>query len=126
MRNRYFNHNGQTFKRINRTQAMTAYMNGLTIVVAAVNIRPFNMQVLGYDCISRKRREQFAVDEIGVRNDFIEWLNSFEYYNCNNAEYGRYAAFYIPVKTVDRFTGEAPTPATLGTVEQYDYSYMQQ
>ena len=26
----------------------------------------------------------------------------------------------------DRFTGEAPTPATLGTVEQYDYSYMQQ
>lgn len=28
-------------------------------------------------------------------------------------------------RTVDRFTGEAPTPATLGTVEQYDYSYMQ-
>lgn len=110
MYKRYFNHNGRTFKRINRTQATTAYMNGLKIVVAAVNIRPFNRQALGYDCISRKRREQFAVDEIGIKNDFTEWLHSFEYYNCNNAECGRYAAFYLPV-TSD---------------EKYDYSFMNQ
>ena len=32
----------------------------------------------------------------------------------------------IPVRTVDRFTGEAPTVDTLGTVEQYDYSYISQ
>lgn len=124
MNNYTFNHNGRTFKRINRKQAITAYMNGLKVVVAAVNIRPFNMQALGYDCISRKRREHFAVDETGVKNDFIAWLNSFEYYNCNNAECGRYAVFYIPVVTVDRFTGEAPTACTLGTVGQYDYSFM--
>lgn len=124
MNNKYFYDNGRTFKRITRKQAITAYMNGLKIVVSAVNIRPFNMQALGYDCISRKRREQFAVDEIGVKNDFIAWLNSFEYYNCNNAECGRYAAFYIPVRTVDRFTGEEPTAHTLGTVEEYDHSFI--
>lgn len=36
-----------------------------------------------------------------------------------------YAAFYIPVVTVDRFTGETPTAYTLGTVKQYDYSVME-
>lgn len=76
--------------------------------------------------INRKDRAQFVVDEIGVVNDFNNLVNSFEYYNCINSETGKYSAFYIPVCTVDRFTGEAPTPATLGTVEQYDYSYMQQ
>lgn len=34
-------------------------------------------------------------------------------------------AFYIPVVTVDRFTGETPTAYTLGTVKQYDYSVME-
>ena len=34
------------------------------------------------------------------------------------------AAFYIPIREVDRFTGEAPTAATLGTVTQYDYRYI--
>lgn len=33
---------------------------------------------------------------------------------------------FTPWHNEHRFTGEAPTPATLGTVEQYDYSYMQQ
>lgn len=45
---------------------------------------------------------------------------------CNlRPETGRYTAFYIPVTEVDRFTGETPTAATLGTVKQYDYNYMQ-
>lgn len=44
--------------------------------------------------------------------------------NAGN-ETGRYTAFYIPVVTVDRFTGETPTAYTLGTVKQYDYSVME-
>lgn len=42
-----------------------------------------------------------------------------------NNETGHYTAFYIPVVTVDRFTGETPTAYTLGTVKQYDYSVME-
>lgn len=46
-------------------------------------------------------------------------------YNCTDNQTGRYTAFYIPVVTVDRFTGETPTAYTLGTVKQYDYSVME-
>lgn len=49
---------------------------------------------------------------------------AFEFYNLRGKETGRYTAFYIPVREVDRFTGEAPTAATLGTVTQYDYKYI--
>lgn len=124
MRKYTFTEKGFTFERIDKKTARAAYMNGLTIVICPCNLRPFtpwhNEQAL-----NRKSREHFAVDEIGVKNDFNGWLNSFEYYNCTNAETGKYAAFYIPVRYVDRFTGDTPTAATLGTVKQYDYRYME-
>ena len=55
---------------------------------------------------------------------FETMLNTFEYYNCITNVTGRYTAFYIPVTEVDRFTGETPTAATLGTVKQYDYNFI--
>lgn len=124
--NKYtFTHNGYTFKRIDKKTARTAYKNGLTVVIIPCNLRPFTPWHNEYN-LNRRSREQFTADEIGVINDFNNYINSFEYYNCINSETGRYTAFYIPVETVDRFTGEAPTAATLGTVEQYAYSYMEQ
>jgi len=124
MRKYTFTQNGFTFERIDKKTARTAYMNGLTVVVCPCNLRPFTPWH-NEQRINRKSREHFAIDEIGVKNDFTAWINSFEYYNCTNVKTGKYAAFYIPVKTVDRFTGETPTAATLGTVKQYDYKYME-
>lgn len=112
MRKYIFTEKSHTFKRINKKTARTAYKNGLTVIICPCNLRPFTPWHNEHR-LNRKDRAQFVV-------------NSFEYYNCINSETGKYSAFYIPVCTVDRFTGEAPTPATLGTVEQYDYSYMQQ
>lgn len=123
MINRSFTENGYTFKRINKNTARRAYMNGLTVVICPCNLRPFTPWHNEHD-INRRSREQFVIDEIGVKNDFNNLVNSFEYYNCINTETGRYTAFYIPVETVDRFTGEKPTAETLGTVEQYAYSYI--
>lgn len=105
--------NGFTFKRINKTQARRAYNNGLRVVVCPVNLRP------GYPwypeiIVSGKSGETFE-----------EMLNAFIYYNIRDNETGKYPAFYIPVETVDRFTGEKPTAGTLGTVEQYAYGYME-
>lgn len=60
---------------------------------------------------------------VGTNNE--KAVNAFENYNCTDNETGRYTAFYIPVVTVDRFTGETPTAYTLGTVKQYDYSVME-
>ena len=39
---------------------------------------------------------------------FEKAVNAFEIYNCTDNETGRYTAFYIPVVTVDRFTGKRP------------------
>lgn len=119
-----FTNNGFTFERINKKDARTAYINGLSVVICPANLRPFT----GFHpemTINRRNREQFVIDEIGVKNDFENYINSFEFYNCRNSETGRYTAFYIPVRYVDRFTGETPTAATMGTCKEYDYNYME-
>lgn len=105
--------NGFTFKRINKTQARRAYNNGLRVVVCPVNLRP------GYPWYP----EIIVSGKSGTT--FDEMLNAFIYYNIRDNETGKYPAFYIPVETVDRFTGEKPTAGTLGTVEQYAYSFME-
>lgn len=112
--NRYtWTENGFTFKRINKAQARRAYNNGLRVVVCPVNLRP------GYPF----HPEISVSGKSGAT--FDEMLNAFIFYNIRNSETGYYPAFYIPVETVDRFTGEKPTAGTLGTVKQYDYSYME-
>lgn len=114
---------GRTWERITKKQARAAYMNGLTVAICPVNFRLFTPWRYPYTT-NRKSREQFIVDDTGARNDFNNVVASFEYYNCTNTETGKYAAFYIPVKTVDRFTGDAPTAETCGTVKQYDISIL--
>ena len=123
MNNYTFNHKGYTFERINKRQARKAYMNGLTVVICPCNLVPFSPWHSEY-AVNRKSRESFVIDEIGMQNDFNNLIASYEYYNCPNKETGKYAAFYIPVEYVDRFTGEAPTVNTIGTVKQYAYEYV--
>lgn len=116
--------NGFTYKRIPKHTAKKAYKNGLTIILCPVNLRPGTPH--GFDFkLNRKQREQFTIDEIGIENDFNNYIASYEYYNCTNIQTGKYTAFYIPVETVDRFTGEAPTAGTLETIEQYNYKFME-
>lgn len=124
MRQYEYNESGFHFERVSKKTARVAYINGLSVVVCAVNLRPgkpYHPETV----LNRKSREHFAADEIGVKNDFENWINSFEFYNCTNNETGHYAAFYLPLETVDRFTGEAPTAATLGTVKQYNYKFLE-
>ena len=123
MRKYTFTHDGRTFERITKKDARRAYLNGLSVVIIPCNLRPFT-QWRNEMTINRKDRAHLVADEIGVNNDFTNYINSFEYYNCINSETGRYTAFYIPVRTVDRFTGDAPTVHTLGTCKEYDYSFM--
>lgn len=122
--NKYtFTHNGRTFERITKKEARRAYINGFSVVIIPCNLRPFT-QWHDEMTLNRKDRAHLVADEIGVNNDFTNYINSFEYYNCINSETGRYAAFYIPVRTVDRFTGDAPTVHTLGLCKEYDYSFI--
>jgi hypothetical protein len=116
--NKYsFTNNGKTWERITKKQARAAYNNGLTVLFCPVNMRPFTPWHLEIDV--NKNFEGYN----GV--SFEKAVNAFENYNCTDNETGRYTAFYIPVVTIDRFTGETPTAYTLGTVKQYDYSVME-
>ena len=113
MNNYRYNDDGFTFKRVNKATARAAYNNGLRVVLCPVNLRP------GYPW----HPEVSVSSKSGAT--FETTVNSFEFYNLRNSETGRYTAFYIPVVTVDRFTGETPTAATVGTIEQYDFAYNQ-
>lgn len=124
MREYSFRKDGFTFERVSKATARRVYKNGLTVVICPVNINPLAFFGSFFYEINRKHREHLIIDESGIDNDFTNYINSFEYYNCTTNETGRYTAFYIPVKEVDRFTGEAPTAATLGTVKQYDHNFM--
>lgn len=109
--------NGFTFKRINKKQARQAYNNGLTVRFCLCNLRPGSVFRLDMD--------MNKIQENCAGASFDRLVNVFEMFNCRDRETGKYTAFYIPVETVDRFTGEKPTAGTLGTVEQYAYSYME-
>lgn len=117
MRKHTYTENGFIFERIDRKQARRAYNNGLTVIFCPCNLRPGSPFRLDMDM--NKAQENCA----GA--SFNRLVNVFEMFNCRDRETGKYTAFYIPVETVDRFTGEKPTAATIGTVTQYDYNYME-
>ena len=117
--------NGKTWERITKKQARAAYNNGLTVLFCPVNRRPFGMWGGGVEINIKRDTDIGILDKWTKENSFDRTLNAFEFYNCTDNETGRYTAFYIPVVTVDRFTGEKPTAYTLGTVKQYDYSVME-
>lgn len=106
--------NGKTWERITKKQARAVYNNGLTVLFCPVNMRPFTPWHLEID-VNKNFEGYNSVS-------FEKAVNAFEIYNCTDNETGRYTAFYIPVVTVNRFTGEKPTAATMGTLKQYDHS----
>lgn len=82
------------YTRISKRAAKRLYLDGKTIYLCAVNMNPLSPWVTPFD-LNKSRREQFVIDETGLANDFDNYINSFEYYNCTCNETGRYTAFYI-------------------------------
>lgn len=123
MRTIEFNHNSYTFKRINKKTARRAYKNGLTVIITPCNLKPFSPWHPEFH-LNRESRKEFIADEVGIENDFNNWVNSFEYYNCINTETGKYAAYYIPVKWINPTTGAECGRDYYYAVEQYDYRFL--
>lgn len=108
---------GRTWERVNKSRARNAYNNGLTVLLCPVNMRPFTPWHLEIE---------MSKDDIGNDGHTFEYVvNCFENYNCTNNETGKYTAFYLPVVTVDKFTGKAPTSETRKTVRAYDYTVLE-
>lgn len=81
---RKFEFDGYT--RINKTTARRYFDIGLPIVFCPVNLRPFTPWHVEIEQCKGGLR---------VDDNFDTFCNSFEYYNCNNSETGKYSAFYI-------------------------------
>lgn len=113
--NRYsFTMNGYTFTRINRTKARAAYENGLAVLACPCNLRPGSLW----------HPEAILDPRTADLGDFDMQESWFALWNCVDGETGKRPAYYIPVRTFDRFTGE-PCPADRpGAVELYDYDFM--
>ena len=116
MRKYNFDHNGFNFIRINKKRARAAYNNGLTVIFCPCNLRPFGFYNLGLPM------EQNKINQNCDGVTFDKLVNEYEFYNCH-PDTGKYTAFYIPVETVDRFTGEPSTGAD--AIEQYNYKFME-
>lgn len=91
MRKYEYRENGVLYCRISKKAAKKAYITGETVVLCPVNLVPWRFGIP----INRTSRERFTADEIGAKNDFNNYVNSFEFYNCVNTETGKYTAFYV-------------------------------
>lgn len=126
MINREFTYNNFTFKRINKKEARKAYTHGLTVIIAPCNLKPFTPWHVEYN-LNISARDEFLekpAKKEWIENDFNNYINSFEYYNCINSETGRYTAFYIPVRYVNPFTGAECGRDYYHAIQEYDYSYL--
>ena len=93
--NKYsFIDNGRAFERVSKATAKQAFIDGFIIALCPSNLRPgapWHPEMI----TDRELRGDYIIDDTGAENDFNNLLNSFEYYNCTNAETGKYTAFFI-------------------------------
>lgn len=111
MRQRTYTDGGKTYTRISKAKARAAYNAGLEVVLCPVNLKP---GVLWY-------QETHVDKESSGNESFENVLNFFEFYHICKTKANRYTAFYVPVHTVDRFTGEPCNPDNAGAILEYDY-----
>lgn len=67
--------------RVNKRTARRAYNEGKDVLIFPRNLRPDFFGVI----VNNRRNEK----------DFDKLINAFEFYNCTNAETGRYCAYII-------------------------------
>lgn len=83
MNNEIIKIEGISYKRVNKTTARNAFNNGVLVGFCPVNMNP----------LSRWGFIVFRDNEDNLQ--FDNFLNHFEYYNCQYNELGKYTKFYI-------------------------------
>lgn len=94
MTNRIFtDRDGACWTRVSKRRAKSAYNAGYDVIIAPVNMEPFDPWRT-HARVSNKRRW-------GVDVTFDSIVNEYEYYNCNSSELGRYPAYYIRTEVLE-------------------------
>ena len=117
MKYEYLHFDGVTFKRINKKKAKTIYNYGYVRMIPideVISTEP----VLFTDIKKRNVDNLDSWFETDVQN-YQYWLRIEANYTKKESE----LLFYIPVKTIDAFTGEAPTKHTVNYIETYDIDF---
>lgn len=95
MENIIITYNNKAYKRINKTAAKSAFINGGAVYVTSCNFTPFtpwsSPAVLDISTADSRELDRSG----GVAGYFNKFINDFEWYNCINSETGRRAAFYV-------------------------------
>lgn len=91
MKNYTFTNNGKTYKRVNKTTARAAFVSGATVYFVPCNLRPFGFWAPEVG-LNKENNDDPATDD---KSYFNKIVNCFTWYNCTNAETGKYTAFYI-------------------------------
>lgn len=86
------------YTRVNKATARKSFLDGKTIAIVPCKCNPDSKFFPPFTA-NRRDKEQFVIDETGMTNYFNSMVNSFEYYNCQYNETGKYAAFYIVAET---------------------------
>lgn len=89
-----YSHNGKTFVRVSKALARKAYDVGLDVVFCPCNLypgEPYNPGII----VNKENSENKPFETV---------LNSFEFYNCNLPETGKYTSFYLPDQITVCFT----------------------
>jgi hypothetical protein len=79
------------FTRITKAQARVLWGKGETIAICPAELRPGAPWHPEATYTAEQQRD----------NDLDRVVNSFEYYNCQNSETGKYAAFYLTAKKLN-------------------------
>ena len=114
MKYEYLSFDGATFKRINKKKAEVIYNRGYVRMIPIDEVISGD-PVLFVD-VKKVKSECLESDLESVAQDYKMWLRSEVKYTKKDSE----ILFYIPIKLIDAFTGEAATKNTINCVETYD------
>lgn len=85
MRSYSFEKDGISFVRISKTRAKKLFASGKRIYACACNLRP-----------------EISMVPVAEKEDLFEQFeNAFCFYNCTNAETGKYPAYYARTADVE-------------------------
>lgn len=117
MKYEYLHFDGATFKRINKKKAEVIYNYGY------VRMIPIDEVICGDPVLFtdvKKSKDEFLESDIeGVTQDYRLLLQA----DCNYTKKDSQILYYIPIKLIDAFTGEAPTKHTVNYIETYDVDF---
>lgn len=117
MKYEYLHFDGATFKRINKKKAEFIYNSGYVRIIPTYEV--ISGEPFIFTDIKKRSINGFESDIETDIQKYQYWIRAETNYTKKDSE----ILFYIPIKLIDAFTGEAPTKHTINPIETYDMDF---